>query len=126
MLITQVWKSQPGDYFCISTKSNSGKWRDKFFTRKGLSKVRAYINANLDKDIYFCPHGFDKARRLKEYAVMPKLLWADLDEADPSKMSIMPTIPPLRVQEYIKAASPSMRIYTTPVSSILSKPITGE
>lgn len=92
MLITQIWRDQPGNYFCISTKSKSGKWTDKFFTRKGLSKVRAYINDNLDKDLYFCPHGFSEARRLKDYAVLPKLLWADLDEADPSEISPMPTV----------------------------------
>lgn len=92
MLITQIWRDQPGNYFCISTKSHSGKWADKFFTRKGLNKVRTYINNNLDKDLYFCPHGFSEARRLKEYAVLPKLLWADLDEADPSEMSPMPTV----------------------------------
>ncbi len=92
MLITQLWQDQPGNYFCISTKSRSGKWVDKFFSRRGLSKVRAYINDNLDKDLYFCPHGFSEARRLKDYAVLPKLLWADLDEADPSEMSPMPSI----------------------------------
>jgi archaellum biogenesis ATPase FlaH len=92
MLITRVWKNQPGDYFCISTKSKSGKWTDKFFTRKQLSKVRAFVNANLDKDVYFCPHGFTEPRRLKEYAVMPNLLWADLDEADPSKIKVMPSV----------------------------------
>lgn len=92
MLITQVWKSQPGDYFCISSKSRSKKWKDTFFSRKQLSKVRAFINANLDKDLYWCPHGFSKPRRLKENAVMPSLLWADLDEANPSEMTPMPTI----------------------------------
>jgi len=92
MLIRTLWKSQPGDYFCISSKSKAGKWKDKFFPKSGLNKIRAYINENLDKDIYFCPHGFKKPRRLKEYAVMPRVLWADLDEADPRTMTPMPTI----------------------------------
>ena len=92
MLIRRIWENQPGDYFCVSSKSRTGKWKDKFFTRKGLSKLRAYINSNLDKDLYFCPHGFTKSRRLKEYAVMPKLLWADLDEADPREMTPMPSV----------------------------------
>jgi archaellum biogenesis ATPase FlaH len=92
MLITRVWKNQPGSFFCVSTKSHAGKWKDNFFSRKELSKVRAFINENLDKDIYWCPHGFSKRRRLKEYAVLPNLLWADLDEADPKEMTPMPTI----------------------------------
>lgn len=92
MLITQVWRNQPGEYFCLSTKSRFGKWEDHFFTRAQLSKVRAFINDNLDKDVYWCPHGFSEPRRLKDNAVMPKLLWADLDEADPRTMTPMPSI----------------------------------
>lgn len=92
MLITQVWRNQPGDYFCLSTKSRFGKWEDHFFTRAQLSKIRAFINDNLDKDVYWCPHGFSEPRRLKDNAVMPKLLWADLDEADPRTMTPMPSI----------------------------------
>lgn len=92
MLITDIWKEQPGNYFCISSKSRNGKWTDKFFSRKQLSKVRAYLNENLDKDLYFCPHGFSEQRRLKEHAVLPKMLWADLDEADPREMTPMPTV----------------------------------
>ncbi len=92
MLVERVWKDQPGKYFCISSKSHTGKWDDKFFTRSELSKVHQYVKDNLDKDLYWCPHGFSRRRRLKEYAVLPKLLWADLDEADPAQMTPMPTL----------------------------------
>lgn len=92
MLITRVWKEQPGEHFCLSTKNKFGKWEDHFFSRAQFSKVRAFINENMDKDIYWCPHGFSEPRRLKDNAVMPKLLWADLDEADPRKMTPMPSI----------------------------------
>lgn len=92
MLITDVWREQPGMYFCLSTKTRSGKWTDHFFGRSQFKQVRKFIKDNLDKDVYWCPHGFRRKRRLKDYAVMPKLLWADLDEADPSEMKPMPTI----------------------------------
>lgn len=92
MIITAVWKDQPGDFFCVSSKDHSGKWQDHFFKRSELRKVKTFINDNLDKDLYWCPHGFSQPRRLKEYAKMPSLLWADLDEADPSKITPMPTI----------------------------------
>ncbi len=92
MIVTRVWKEQPGRYFCISSKSRRGKWDDKFFTRSQFSKVRQYIKDNLNKDLYWCPHGFSKPRRLKEYAVLPQLLWADLDEVDPSEIKPMPSI----------------------------------
>ena len=92
MIVTEVWESQPGAFFCISTKSRNGQWQDKFFRRKDLNRVEAYIKANLDKDVYWCPHGFAKPRRLKDYAQMPSLLWADLDEANPVGMTPQPTI----------------------------------
>ena len=92
MLILRLWRSQPGKYFCISTKSAAKKWRDTFFARDELSEVTDFIERNKDKDIYFCPHGFTQKQRLEKYAVMPTLLWADLDEADPREVEIKPTI----------------------------------
>lgn len=92
MLITRLWKDQPGRFFCISTKSASKRWTDHFFKRGEWKEVEAYIADNSDKDIYFCPHGFSKPRRLEECAVLPKMLWADLDEADPREAEIRPTI----------------------------------
>lgn len=92
MLITEMWKSQPGKFFCISTKSRQGTWKDHFFRRSEIRKVKAFVEKNLDKDLYFCPHGFYKNRRLKDYAEMPNLLWADLDEVNPRKIQPMPTI----------------------------------
>lgn len=92
MFITEVWENQPGAFFCISTKSRAGQWRDRFFKRKDLHQVVGYIEDNLDKDVYWCPHGFTRPRRLKSYAKLPSLLWADLDEASPVGMVPQPTI----------------------------------
>lgn len=92
MLIARVWKEQAGRYFCISSKTRSGRWEDHFFKRTEFRSINSFIKKHLDRDLYFCPHGFRKPRRLKEYAEIPKLLWADLDEVDPSQIKIMPTI----------------------------------
>lgn len=92
MLVTRIWRDQPGEYFFISHKSRKGTWHDEPFKRSQFKKVKAYIEKNLDKDLYFCPHGFIKPRRLKDYAELPNLLWADLDEVNPSKIKPMPTI----------------------------------
>lgn len=92
MIIDRLWRSQPGDYFCISTKSATRKWRDHFFARDELSKVSAFIDEHRSGDLYFCPHGFSDTKRRKQYAVLPKLLWSDLDEADPRKIKLRPTI----------------------------------
>ena len=91
-IITRVWKQQPGRYFCISTKSASGAWKDNFFRRGEFNKITPFIEDNLDKNVYWCPHGFDKRHRHKDHAVLPSLLWADLDETDPDEISIRPTI----------------------------------
>ncbi len=92
MLLLKVWKDQPGKFFCISSKSRKGEWKDNFFRRGQLSEIKAYIEDNLDKDLYWCPHGFDKPRRTKDSAEPPKILWADLDEVDPRDLGeLMPT-----------------------------------
>lgn len=92
MLIDRLWAQQPGKFFCISTKSATGKWRDTFFPRKRIKDIAEFIEENKDKDVYFCPHGFSEPRRLKIHAVLPKMLWADMDEADPRSIKIKPTI----------------------------------
>lgn len=92
MIVTDLWRQQPGQYFCISTKNSTGRWQDHFFKRSDFNKVRDFIKTNLDKDLYFCIHGFTEPRRLKEYSVLPKSLWADLDNADPREIEFKPTI----------------------------------
>lgn len=86
MLITRVWAEQPGKYFCISTKDpKTQEWHDEFFARAQFPIVQAYIDEMKTdgKNVYWCCHGFSMKRRLRRYAEMPKLMWADLDETDP-------------------------------------------
>lgn len=93
-MITKIWQKYcPGaSFFCISTKSRGGKFKDHFFRREELGSVEDFIDDNRHQNLYFCPHGFSRPRRLKEYAVLPRLLWSDMDEADPQKVSPRPTI----------------------------------
>lgn len=92
MIITRIWSVQPGKFFCLSTKDGKGKWDDHFFTRSQFRDVPQFLKDHADKQIYFCPHGFSRARRIKPYAVLPKLLWSDLDESDPRTLKYKPTI----------------------------------
>lgn len=99
MLITDIWADLPGKFFCISTKKQSrnggkGKWDDHFFTKDEFGKIRGFIQDHSDCDIYFCPHGFNRRVRQKSEAVLPNLLWADLDHADPTdgKMKPKPSV----------------------------------
>lgn len=94
--IVGLWRSQPKEatHFIICTKSASGLWEEHFFKRDRLSEVKEFL-AKVSKrhDVYFCPHGFTRPRRLKEYAVLPTMLWADLDEVDPRNLGkLKPTI----------------------------------
>lgn len=88
-MILRVWKQQPGRFFCISTKDRSGTWKDTFFKTSRFNEVQPFIDRNMDKDLYWCLHGFSKPRRLKKYAELPKLLYADLDEVDPRKLGTL-------------------------------------
>lgn len=92
MLLDRIWAQQPGTYFFLCTKTRSGKWAEHPFKRSQFGDLRQFIEDYRDREIYFCPHGFSKPKRLKPYAVMPNLLWADLDEADPRDMKIKPSI----------------------------------
>jgi archaellum biogenesis ATPase FlaH len=92
MLILRLWRQQPGKYFCISTKSAAKTWRDHFFSKSEFPQVQGFIDRNKDKDLYFCPCGFTERRRLEKFAVLPHLMWSDMDEADPRKAEIQPTI----------------------------------
>ena len=83
---------QPGEWFFVATKSPSGEWIDKPFRRGQWKEALAFVEANRDKNLYICPHGFTRPHRKREYAVPPKLLWADLDEVDPRKVIVKPTM----------------------------------
>jgi hypothetical protein len=91
-LIVRLWTKQPGEFFCVSTKSEIGVWRDHFFARDELSDVPELIYQHRQSDVYFCPHGYSLARRGKEFAIPPHCLYADLDEANPEAISWVPTI----------------------------------
>lgn len=90
-LVSALWKRLPGDWGCLCTKSGSKTWRTEFF-RRPFAGVDKFIQDNADKNIYFCPHLFSRKVRRKESAVLPPMLWADLDEVDPRKCDVKPTI----------------------------------
>lgn len=84
MLILEVWKNQPGKFFCLATKDGAGKFKEYFFAPDEFGSVRKFLKDNDDKDIYWCPHGFNRRARQKTEACLPNLLYADLDFADPT------------------------------------------
>lgn len=96
MLPLVIWSTQPGDYFCISSGVREGNrlssWKDKFFTRDQFGEVAKYVRANRERELYFCPHGFNQPRRKKEFAAPLRILYSDLDSVDPRPLDdLMPT-----------------------------------
>ncbi len=89
--ILDLWARQPGDWCCLSTKSVEGRWRDYFFDPDDCDLTN-FIARHRDENIFFCPHLFDARRRIKDHAVLPKLLWADLDAVDPRRIVYRPTV----------------------------------
>lgn len=95
-IITRLWSKQPGKYFCISSKNSRGVWRDNFFSKDQViaGAADAFVKEHHECDLYFCPTGFKERRRSADGVMFPKMLWADLDEANPwdIKKSLRPTI----------------------------------
>lgn len=93
MIVTRIWQAQEGKFFCVSTKSPGGKWKDHFFARDEFGDIRELLKEYADSDIYWCLHGFNRRARQKEESVPPRLCYADLDEVNPSKLGkLKPTI----------------------------------
>ena len=97
LFIEKVWSEMPGDYFFIGTgkwvpgRGENTDWQEHCFTRKQFKNIRKFLKDNAHKNLYWCPHGFSKNRRVRAHAVMPPLLWADLDRIKLAKVQPQPT-----------------------------------
>ena len=89
--LMKVWKLQKpkkGYFFCLTTiNNNSKKILDHFFkwpiNKEELDNhIKKYPMESYNH--YFCPTPFINPRRKKAYVIGSKLLWADLDESNPS------------------------------------------
>lgn len=91
--LVKIWNDQEGKYFCLATKSSNGRWREFFFEKPFNKTVfKRFIQMREDQNLYFCPHGFTHSKRQKEFAAPSKYLWADLDDVNPSEVSLGPQV----------------------------------
>lgn len=123
-IITQLWKNQPGKFFNISTKSGSEKWKDNFFSPDEFGDIKAFLRENSDKDIYFCPHGFNRRSRSKTEAVIPNLLWADLDHADPRDKKLFKGLKPTIAIESSPGRFVGIWVLKEPMTESLNRRLT--
>lgn len=93
MIIPFIWGKQPGTHFCVSTKTEHGRWRDDWFFRNELTDAEAYTKHSRDLcDVYFCANGFTAPSRRAEFVARGVFLFADLDGANPREIRWEPTI----------------------------------
>lgn len=82
-------------YVNISTKDpNSGEWIQKFFDYPNkLDEGIEYVLDNMmHKDVYFCPQVLSGKKVSKDFVKSAGCIWADVDDLEPEKLLIDPTI----------------------------------
>jgi hypothetical protein len=90
--IMRLLRTQPGEYFFLSSKNRKGgDWQEHPFHRDELNGMPAFVDEHLDRNLYFCPHGFRRPHRRKVSAVLPCLLCADMDGVSPFECEPEPT-----------------------------------
>lgn len=123
MLILEIWKQQPGSFFCIATKDGGGNFKETFFAPDEFGSVRKFLRDNDEKDIYWCPHGFNRRARTKVEACLPSLLYADLDFADP-RGEIFKGLKPTYVIESSPARFVGLWALTEPMDENVNRRLT--
>ena len=92
MIWRDIWRYQPGPYFCIALKTEN-VWRNVFFTRDRFGDIEALIRRNYrTHDVYFSPNAYTRSRKTGDCAVRGHWLYADLDEVRPAGFELLPTI----------------------------------
>jgi AAA domain/RepB DNA-primase from phage plasmid len=98
-LVRRLWDYQSqGKWRFICTrdpnlpKGHKDRWREHAFEDWSMQVLEHFVRRHSHLDLYFCPHGFTKAIRKKEYAVIPLMLYADLDKVHPSTCVPAPNI----------------------------------
>lgn len=86
--LMKVWglQCEPGDFVCLSAKGSN--WRDTLlpFNDKLESAITAWLETNKAKNLYFCPLPFKEPKRSKNLVSRSRMLWSDIDNADPYKV----------------------------------------
>jgi hypothetical protein len=88
----QIWRTQPGAFFCLATR-RAGIWGQRFFTCHDLHYVESFIRQHENHDVYWCPHSLTHAVRQSDfYAAPSNMLRADLDNVKPRSVDPLPTV----------------------------------
>jgi AAA domain len=96
MLVTQIWSLQPGKYFCLSSRpkdQKAGKLTNHWFEKYEFHRVAPKIKElRKHSHVWFCAHGFKQRKRREEVAAPTHFLYADLDNVNPRRCPVKPSI----------------------------------
>ena len=93
-IINHYKNMSSGLYVCLCTRRRKS-WKEHFFkTPLNREELEDFFETYTTEryDLYFCPHCFKDRYRRKEYAVPTRLLWSDLDNANPTRVNPKPNI----------------------------------
>lgn len=82
-------------YFCLALRSQGTHgWTEEWYHwPEDLDRILARIDQRkVDHDVYFSTYLFSAASSLKEHVLPTRTIQADLDEASPTELPVVPTI----------------------------------
>lgn len=87
-----MWGEESG-YVFLPYKGKQWRESTAFQWPKEAAKVEAHIERHGEQaDLYYCPNLFSEPRRNRDCVQSPKWLYADLDNVEPTKVGLSPTV----------------------------------
>lgn len=89
--LNYIWGLQPRGWFHLAWR-NGDTWKQRPVDLNAHGTVRLgtkYLNRG---DLYFCANPFAGAHRRKELCLPSRLMYQDLDEADPRELALQPEL----------------------------------
>jgi hypothetical protein len=81
-------------YLCVASRRTQGKFTERFFEYPAESgDAITFLKAKmLTENVYFCPQLFKSKQRSKENIDLVCSVWSDLDDCNPDRLKVKPTI----------------------------------
>jgi hypothetical protein len=95
--LTWLWRKQPDGYYCQTFRPLSGGFHDMWWQKNGRhfnpTVGEGYPDFTWEEpyDWYFCPAGFDRMSRKKDFVLPSRWLFCDLDWTHPKDLPMTPT-----------------------------------
>jgi hypothetical protein len=92
-----LFGTHEGDYFCIAyapRNMDRKKFREEWFQYPNdiPQAIDLIGRITVGHNVWYCPHLFNKRKRIKENVVFTPCAWSDLDTCEPEALFVQPTI----------------------------------